>query len=309
MPTKIIEAKITHISLVRKGANKKKFFEKSDSGDNGKLIIESTRIIKSDEKSANNKHILKCVVYEPNDVDLQGDWMDASEIEKVAHDFLKNYRNIDYEHDFEDGFGELVECYIAPSDMVVNGETIKKGSMVIGVEVDDDVYELVEKGEITGVSMAGKGKRVKEEPISKSLKDEIISVLKSLGLRKNTEKDKDENENTIKKDGEIEMNKEEMKTMFDAFTKSVGEMIDAKIKPVTEKIDNVEKSMSDKFDDIKKSDEDKRAEKFAEITKTMKEQGIDIKEMQEFLEQPKTVTTNIEKSTTKKLNAYGMEVK
>jgi len=81
--------------------------------------------------------------------------MTATEIEKAAHGFLKDARQIDKQHDFQGGVGEVVESYVAPADFEVNGETIKKGSWVLVTKASDEVWEQIKKGDITGYSMAG----------------------------------------------------------------------------------------------------------------------------------------------------------
>jgi uncharacterized protein (DUF2126 family) len=59
----------------------------------------------------------------------------------------------------------LVEGYTAPVDMEVDGETIKKGSWVVGVKINDDaIWKKVESGELNAFSIGGKGVRVPSEP-------------------------------------------------------------------------------------------------------------------------------------------------
>src|SRR5699024_7984040 len=68
------------------------------------------------------------VVYEPDVEDAHGDIMSATEIEKAAHIFVKDARNIDTQHDFESGVGEVVESYIAPTNFTLGEQEIVKGS-------------------------------------------------------------------------------------------------------------------------------------------------------------------------------------
>src|SRR5690606_30647053 len=100
MPRELKNAKITHVSYVDKGANQKKFFltkseEKPDFEKTVKLIT----------KEEDPQKLVYGVVYEPNVEDAHGDFMTESEIEKAAHKFLKDARNIDTQHDFENGAG------------------------------------------------------------------------------------------------------------------------------------------------------------------------------------------------------------
>lgn len=59
---------------------------------------------------------------------------------------------------------ELCMKYVAPCDMSVGEQAIKKGTWMMTVEVDDpDIFEKVQKGEITGFSMGGVGKYSDED--------------------------------------------------------------------------------------------------------------------------------------------------
>jgi len=137
------------------------------------------------------------VAYEPDVTDLQGDYMDADTVRKVAWDFMDRltgrdkeevdkafieelteaYENnedvyIDMEklsevaneleknvgdmHDETgDHIGRIVESYIAPSDMEINGENIRKGTWLVGVVFSDPYYQKVLRGEWTGLSIGG----------------------------------------------------------------------------------------------------------------------------------------------------------
>lgn len=58
----------------------------------------------------------------------------------------------------------VVVAYVAPCDMSVGEQAIKKGTWMMTVEVDDpDIFEKVQKGEITGFSMGGVGKYSDED--------------------------------------------------------------------------------------------------------------------------------------------------
>ena len=62
--------------------------------------------------------------------------------------------------DWAVGLGDIVESFIAPADMVVSGQVIKKGSWMMGVVWNDANWAKVLKGEITGFSMGGTGKKI-----------------------------------------------------------------------------------------------------------------------------------------------------
>ncbi|MDA2113237.1 XkdF-like putative serine protease domain-containing protein [Bacillus cereus] len=158
-------AKITHVSYVDKAANKKQFFfTKSESEKKPTFKKDIQLLTKTDDP----KKLVYGVVYEPGVEDAHKDFMTAEEIEKAAHEFLKDSRDIDKQHDFVPGAGELVESYIAPDDLVINGQTITKGSWIIATKATDEVWEQIQNGDITGYSMAGIAEVEEQEVVSKS---------------------------------------------------------------------------------------------------------------------------------------------
>ncbi|WP_430742671.1 XkdF-like putative serine protease domain-containing protein [Bacillus atrophaeus] len=162
MPRELINAKITHVSYVDKAANQKQFFfMKSEKQP------DFQKEVKVLAKEADEQKLVYGIVYEPDTVDAHGDFMTAAEIEKAAHGFLKDAREIDKQHDFKGGVGAVVESYVAPADFEMSGETIKKGSWVLVTKASEEIWEEIKKGEITGYSMAGIADIAKQEgPVS-----------------------------------------------------------------------------------------------------------------------------------------------
>ncbi|PRS67569.1 XkdF-like putative serine protease domain-containing protein [Bacillus sp. NMTD17] len=180
MPRELINAKITHVSYVDKAANQKQFFFVKSEKEN-----DFQKEIKVIAKADDVQRLVYGIVYEPNVADAHGDFMTPEEIEKAAHGFLKDAREIDKQHDFQGGVGEVVESYIAPSDFEMGGEVIKKGSWVLVTKASDDIWEQIQKGEITGYSMAGTADIGKQED-HKPASDEkgLFSLLKNFFLSK-----------------------------------------------------------------------------------------------------------------------------
>ncbi|USL05477.1 XkdF-like putative serine protease domain-containing protein (plasmid) [Bacillus anthracis] len=170
-------AKITHVSYVDKAANKKQFFL-TKSADKRPTFQKQVDII---TKSEDEQKLVYGVVYEPGVADAHNDFMTAEEIEKAAHEFMKEAQNIDTQHDFTAGAGEIVESYIAPDDLEINGTTIQKGSWVIATKASDEVWEKIKKGEINGYSMAGTAEVEDQEEVSKSEDGIIKSFMKHMG--------------------------------------------------------------------------------------------------------------------------------
>jgi hypothetical protein len=182
MTYKLKDAKITHISLVDKGANGVPFaIIKAQKANKANAIQKQVQIAKIDDE----KRIVKGVVYQPDVADVHDDQMDEVEIEKAAHLFMEKQHtyNIDKQHDLEADKGYVVESYIAPCDLTLGEQSIVKGSWIAGVKVtDDDTWEDIKKGEITGFSMWGVGKReeIKEDgEVSKGL---LKRIAKALGI-------------------------------------------------------------------------------------------------------------------------------
>jgi hypothetical protein len=177
MPRQLLNANITHVSYVDKAANKKKFFlTKSEK--------EPTfqKEIKVLTKADDPQQLVYGIVYEPDVKDAHGDFMIAEDIEKAAHQFLKDARNIDKQHNFEEGFGDVVESYIAPGDITIGEETITKGSWVMVTKASDEIWEAIQKEEITGYSMAGTAevKEVTKEEDSSGLIGKITKAISSI---------------------------------------------------------------------------------------------------------------------------------
>ncbi|MCY7543905.1 XkdF-like putative serine protease domain-containing protein [Bacillus altitudinis] len=174
MPRELINAKITHVSYVDKAANQKQFFfMKSEKQPDFQKEIKV--IAKADDV----QRLVYGIVYEPNVADAHGDYMTPAEIEKAAHGFLKDAREIDKQHDFQGGVGEVVESYIAPSDFEMGGELIQKGSWVLVTKASQDIWEQIQKGEITGYSMAGTADIGKQEREPASDEKGLFSLLKN----------------------------------------------------------------------------------------------------------------------------------
>ncbi len=173
MPTEIKNAQISFVSLVDKAANKKKFaIIKAEAAP---TFEKSIPILKVDDE----KRIVTGIVYEPDVLDAHGEFMTAEEIEKAAHQFLKDFRNIDKQHDFVAGQAEVVESWIAKEAGKLGDQDIVKGTWLMSVHVpDDDTWGEIKKGELTGFSMGGVGERV--EHVEKSEVEQAKGLLQVL---------------------------------------------------------------------------------------------------------------------------------
>ena len=174
----IKDAKIQFVSLVDKAANKRKFLIKKEAGGRATFTTYG-RIVKADAEN----HYVTGIVYEPMTEDSHGNFMTEAEITKAAYYFAKNGSKVDLQHSFEPMDGAtVVESWIAKADFDIGGETIKKGTWLMTVEVaDESVWEGIEKGDITGFSMGGLGNYSEEDvELDKVSKQEATTERKGL---------------------------------------------------------------------------------------------------------------------------------
>ncbi|RMG80620.1 MAG: hypothetical protein D6712_17810 [Chloroflexi bacterium] len=170
MPKEIKDLDVHFISLVKSPANQKPMILKSDG---------SVSLVIPIQKTDPEKQIAYGIVYAPDEIDSQGDFMTAEEVQKAAYNFMKAQRtgNIDAEHDFE----KRDEVWVAESWIVRKGDALfadEEGAWAVGIKIDNtDEWEKVKKGDYTGISLAGQGKR--KDGLAKTM-GEIKSVVKSL---------------------------------------------------------------------------------------------------------------------------------
>jgi hypothetical protein len=174
---------ITHVSYVRRGANKKQFFLAKSVCDKAEIEFPVKFIAKQDESS--EKKLLYGIVYEPDCEDTYGDFMTKDEIEKTAHEFLQYYRNIDTEHNLLAGAGIVVESYIAPINLSIGGNEIKAGSWVLVTKASDEIWDAWKAGDITGYSMFGISRETQMSKGEPTMKSWVKKMLETIGLSKN----------------------------------------------------------------------------------------------------------------------------
>lgn len=248
LPRELINAKITHVSYVDKAANQKQFFFMKSEKEN-----DFEKQIKVIAKADEAQRLVYGIVYEPNVADAHGDYMTPAEIEKAAHGFLKDAREIDKQHDFQGGVGEVVESYIAPSDFEMGDEVIKKGSWVLVTKASDEIWEQIQKGEITGYSMAGTADIGKQECEPASEEKGLFSLLKNFFLKNEkpeTELTKAGRKFSAANLNELKnaraaidnlLNQAEEKEEEEVNKEDLQKMLDETIAPVVKRLDDLEK--------------------------------------------------------------------
>lgn len=177
MPTvakahELTDAQISFVSLVDKAANKRRFLITKSDGNKANFQSYG-KIVKKDSEN----HFVTGVVYEPLTEDSQGDFMTEAEITKAAYWFAKNGNKVDIQHSFKAlENASVVESWVAKADFEIEGETVKKGTWLMTVEIQDSkVWNAIEKGEITGFSMGGIAHSNKEDVSLDSVQKGAVS--------------------------------------------------------------------------------------------------------------------------------------
>ena len=106
-------------------------------------------------KSDADRRLVYGVVLEPEVIDAHNDVVSVDEIENAAHNYLIKSRMIGDQHN-KPAKADIVESYIAPADLDIGGQHIKKGSWVMVTKVHDDrMWTGIKKGSYTGYSIGG----------------------------------------------------------------------------------------------------------------------------------------------------------
>ncbi|MCY9373864.1 XkdF-like putative serine protease domain-containing protein [Bacillus sp. T17B1] len=232
MARELRNAKISFVSYVDKAANQTEFFFTKSAGPPS--FEKKVRLFTKSEQD--EQKLVYGIVYEPDVPDAHGDFMTAEEIEKAAHGFLAEAREIDINHSFEGGTGVVVESYVAPDDFMIGSKQIAKGSWVLVTRASDEVWEQIKAGIITGYSMAGTADVYEEEPVEKA---GFFSVFKQM-LADKTGKETEE------------MRKEDMKESFEHA-----------LYPLLKRLERIEKN-TDTGEKAEQTGDDERLKKLVE---------------------------------------------
>lgn len=128
-------------------------------------LIEKQCIKLTKADCAEEEQYVLGVVLEPETVDSQSDIYSEEEIRKSAHDYMANHMHIGLQHNgVIDDRIKILESYIAPCNFDLNGQTIKKGTWLLGARIlDSELWAAVKKGELTGWSIGGSAVRTEEK--------------------------------------------------------------------------------------------------------------------------------------------------
>ena len=109
------------------------------------------------------QQIVGGVVYEPDEIDTQGDYTDKKEIEKAMYRFMEKYatntKRIRINHQGKKIFFPIVESFIPEHDTMKGDQRLKAGTWWLMIKITNEkIWNEIEKGELTGFSMGGKAK-------------------------------------------------------------------------------------------------------------------------------------------------------
>lgn len=165
---RLSDISVSHISLVKAGANGRTFlFKSKDEEPKHEVLV---KFIKQDDV----KGIVYGIVYEPEKTDSQGDIANTEEIEKAAYAFMKarNTLNVDKQHDFSTVGAFVAESWIVKSNDPIFPDAV--GAWAVAIKVEDEGLKAeIKKGDIQGLSMAGSAK-------TEVLSEEDGNILKAI---------------------------------------------------------------------------------------------------------------------------------
>lgn len=273
---------INFISLVDKAANQKVVIFKS--ADPSKNTLQRTvNIVKVDE----DKREVTGVVYEPDVADTEGDYTTSDEIKKAAYLFMKNQKttNIDKQHDETPDEGFVAESWIVQK----NDERLpdaKEGSWAVVIKVEnDETWDGVKSGEITGLSMGGVA--VAEE-VQKSDNNNDPNWLQKIMKSIKDGFDKID----VQKDFKATWNQDQLRRMTWALTDSISEILS------DDEVDDKKTKIIADLEQFKSEIENFDFDQSSEVSKNKNKEDIEMKPEEVAKIVKDTVTPILESSMT-----------
>lgn len=245
--TRLKDLNVSFLSLVHKGANGKKIIWKSDAA--AAEGAEEHTVALRDIRKSDDKQLIYGIVYAPDQVDSQGEYAKAEDIEAAAYGFMKsrNVLNVDANHDFDPKAAYVAESWlIKGTDSLFDKEP--EGTWIVGIKVEDaGLWASVKKGELEGISMAGSAVKIRKSNEGSGIVAELKEMI--AGLLKGS-KEKEDDQATVKKDDDVtkadgvNLTEEEAETLTKALG-NVSELVEAN-KKLTERVETLEKSTGGK---------------------------------------------------------------
>jgi hypothetical protein len=123
---------------------------KAQTEESGVDAVGTLGVIKSVDKT------LMQVTYVSMNVgtDLHGDFTSEEEVRKAKESFNKSLQNCYLFHSVPTTTFSVIESYLAPTDLVLNGHFVQKGTWLMTLQVHDDaLWEQIVDGRINGISI------------------------------------------------------------------------------------------------------------------------------------------------------------
>lgn len=101
-------------------------------------------------------------------VDAHGDHTSANEVRKACESFRKawlaNQQLSNLFHLYKTSSYDIIESYLAPCEMSLNGHYVNKSDWLVTLQINDDnVWEAIKSGDIVGVSIGARAKVINTE--------------------------------------------------------------------------------------------------------------------------------------------------
>lgn len=98
------------------------------------------------------------VAMKADSTDLHGDFTTADEVRKAKESFnkalIQKQTMSNLFHMFETTAFDVIESYLAPADMSLNGHLVQKSDWLVTLQINDEsLWEMVKKGEVVGLSI------------------------------------------------------------------------------------------------------------------------------------------------------------
>lgn len=90
----------------------------------------------------------------PDHTDLHGDYTSEEDVRKAKESFNKSMMRANLFHMVMTDSFSVIESYLAPCEMVLNDQYVKKSTWLMTLQVHDDkLWEMIKNDEITGISI------------------------------------------------------------------------------------------------------------------------------------------------------------
>lgn len=115
------------------------------------------------EKADDEERTVLGIALEPGEVDSQKDIIKEPVIKVAAHNWLAKWQDRGIQHkQIANSKIEIYESFIAPVNLTLGGQKVKKGSWLLMYHIlDDQLWKDIKAGKFTGFSIGGFARRAK----------------------------------------------------------------------------------------------------------------------------------------------------